>query len=301
MTRRNSLTRYSLIIRKLQRCPSTFQEIFDFLDRESEQQEENLTISKRTFQRDIEDIAMLYNIEIVYDFSEKVYRIISQDIPVQQERIIEAFETMNALRMSEKVSEYIQFEPRKTQGAEHLWGILHAIKNRRTLQVSYKKYWDNEFSVRTLHPYAIREYRFRWYLVAKDEGDNEIKTFGLDRIQGLEILPHKFTYPKDFSIEEYFKYAYGIIRPNYDNPEEVVLSFNAVQGKYIKSQPMHHSQKILKDTADELQISMLVFPSYDLVMDILSHGDNVRVLSPQSVIDEVTSMYKNALKNHSHN
>ncbi|HON53805.1 MAG TPA: hypothetical protein PLS12_11400, partial [Bacteroidales bacterium] len=148
MTKRNSLTRYSLIMRKLQRCPSTFQEIYDYLERESELQEENLTISKRTFQRDIEDIAMLYNIEIEYDFSEKVYRIVSQDMPVQQERIIEAFDTMNALRMSDKITEYIQFEPRKTQGTEHLWGILHAIKNRRILHITYKKYWDNEFSER---------------------------------------------------------------------------------------------------------------------------------------------------------
>jgi len=295
MTKRNSLTRYSLIMRKLQRCPSTFQEIYDYLERESELQEENLTISKRTFQRDIEDIAMLYNIEIEYDFSEKVYRIVSQDMPVQQERIIEAFDTMNALRMSDKISEYIQFEPRKTQGTEHLWGILHAIKNRRILHITYKKYWDNEFSERKLHPYAIREYRFRWYLVAKDERDNEIKTFGLDRIQSLEITPQKFPYPKDFSLEEYFKYAYGIIRPNDEKPEEVVLSFNAIQGKYIKSQPMHHSQKIIKDTAEELQISMLVFPSYDLIMDILSHGENITVLKPKSLQKELDDIYRRKL------
>lgn len=293
MTKRNSLTRYSLIIRKLQRCPATFQDIYDYLERESELQEENLTVSKRTFQRDIEDIASLYNIEIEYDFSEKVYRIVSQDMPVQQERIIEAFDTMNALQMSEKVSEYIQFEPRKSHGTEHMFGVLHAIKNRRKIEIVYKKYWDDEVSVRSLEPYALREYRFRWYIVAKDDGDNEIKTFGLDRVQSLEITKFKFAYPKDFSIQEYFKYAYGIIRPNNDAPEEVVLSFNAIQGKYIKSLPLHHSQKILKDTADELQISIFVFLSYDLVMDILSHGNNVKVLKPKSLLNEIKKVCEN--------
>jgi predicted DNA-binding transcriptional regulator YafY len=292
MTKRTSLIRYSLIIRKLQRCPSTFQEIYDHLERESELQDESFVISKRTFQRDIEDIASLYNIEIEYDFSEKVYRIVSEDMPAYQERIIEAFETMNALRMSHKISEYIEFEPRKTQGTYLLFGILHAIKSIRKIQICYQKYWDNYSSERILHPYALREYRFRWYLVAKDEGDNEIKTFGLDRIKSLDILIQKFTYPKDFSLEEYFKYSYGIIRPNYDTPEEVVLSFNPVQGKYVKSQPMHHSQKIIKDTAEELQISLFLFPSYDLIMDILSHGDTVRVIKPKHLLNEIIETCK---------
>ncbi len=96
-------------------------------------------------------------------------------------------------------------------------------------------------------------------------------------------------------MEEYFKYAYGIIRPNDEKPEEVVLSFNAIQGKYIKSQPMHHSQKIIKDTAEELQISMLVFPSYDLIMDILSHGENITVLKPKSLQKELDDIYRRKL------
>jgi predicted DNA-binding transcriptional regulator YafY len=296
MTKRTSINRYNLIMKRLKKCPATFQEINDYLERESELQDDDFTISKRTFQRDLEDIASLYNVEIEYDFSQKVYCIVSEDISPQNERIMEAFDTMNALSMSDKVSQYIQFEPRKSQGTEHLFGVLHAIKNRRKIEIVYKKYWDDEVSVRSLEPYALREYRFRWYIVAKDEGDNEIKTFGLDRIQSLEITKLKFAYPKDFSIQEYFKFAYGIIRPNYDNPEEIILSFNQYQGKYIKSQQMHHSQEILVDNENELRIKLLVFPTYDLVMDLMSYGQNVDVIQPESLKQELQEIYKNKLK-----
>jgi len=296
MTKRTSINRYNLIMKRLKKCPATFQEINDYLERESELQEDNFTVSKRTFQRDIEDIASLYNVEIEYDFSEKVYRIVSSDISLQNERIMEAFDTMNALSMSDKVSQYIQFEPRISQGTEYLFGVLHAIKNRRKIEVVYKKYWADEVSIRSLEPYALREYRFRWYILAKDDKDNEIKTFGLDRVQSLEITKLKFAFPKDFSIQEYFKYAYGIIRPNYDKPEEIILSFTHDQGKYIKSQKMHHSQEILVDNENELRIKLLVFPSHDLVMDILSYGENVNVIQPESLKQEILEIYKLKLK-----
>ena len=73
MSKRESIARYNLIIKMLRKHPATFEEITDYLSLESELQEYNYTISKRTFQRDLEDIRSLYNIYIQYDFSRKVY------------------------------------------------------------------------------------------------------------------------------------------------------------------------------------------------------------------------------------
>ena len=78
MSKRESISRYNLIIKKLRKHPSSFSEISDYLAFESDLQEYNFNVSKRTFQRDIEDIRSVYNIDIQYDFSRKVYNIESR-------------------------------------------------------------------------------------------------------------------------------------------------------------------------------------------------------------------------------
>src|SRR5690606_41015508 len=92
MSKRESLARYSLIIKKLRKRSATFAEIEDYLALESEVQGYNFNVSKRTFQRDRDDIRSLYNIDILFDFSKKVYYIDFDGQPEASERILEAFD-----------------------------------------------------------------------------------------------------------------------------------------------------------------------------------------------------------------
>ena len=64
----------------------------------------------------------------------------------------------------------------------------------------------------------------------------------------------------------------------------------------IKSLPLHESQVILKDNEQELLIKLTLFVTYDLLMEILSYGNNVKVLQPLSLVDEIRDCYENALK-----
>ena len=139
MSKRESIARYNLIIKKLRKQSSSFSEISDYLAFESDLQEYNFNVSKRTFQRDIEDIRSVYNIDIQYDFSRKVYYIDFDEQPEINERILEAFDTFNALNITDRLSNYIHFEKRRPQGTENLYGLLHAIKNKVQISFSYQK------------------------------------------------------------------------------------------------------------------------------------------------------------------
>ncbi|HOL87117.1 MAG TPA: WYL domain-containing protein, partial [Defluviitoga tunisiensis] len=101
--------------------------------------------------------------------------------------------------------------------------------------------------------------------------------------------------PTDFDANEYFKYCYGIVRPDDLKPEEVLLSFTPEQGKYIKSLPLHSSQEIIIDNDSELVIKLKIFITYDFVMEILSYGYNVKVLKPPSLVDSIKKNYENTL------
>lgn len=296
MSKRESIARYNLIIKKLRKHPASFAEIADYLALESELQEYNFNVSKRTFQRDLEDIRSLYNIDIQFDFSRKVYFLDFDEQPDVNERILEAFDTFNALNLSDRLSNNIHFEKRRPQGTENLYGLLHAIKNQLQIKFTYQKFWEDELTKRIVEPYALKEFRNRWYVLANDLKDNKVKSFALDRLSDLDITKKRFQFPDDFDVNRHYKYCFGIISPNGHKPEEIELSFDPFQGKYIKTLPLHESQQILIDDEDELRIKLTLFITHDFFMELLSYGENLRVIKPESLINDLKSTFKNVLK-----
>jgi predicted DNA-binding transcriptional regulator YafY len=296
MSKRESISRYNLIIKKLRKHPASFSEIAEYLAFESELQEYNFNTSKRTFQRDLEDIRSLYNIDIQYDFSRKVYHIEFDQQPEINERILEAYDTFNALNITDRLSDHIHFEKRRPQGTENLFGLLHAVKNRVQIKFTYQKYWEEELTERTVEPYALKEFKNRWYILACDTKDTQVKSFALDRLTNLEITKKRFQFPTDFNVNEHFKYSFGIISPNDHKPQEVILSFTPFQGKYIKSLPLHESQQVLVDNNEELRVKLTLFITHDFFMELLSFGDNMKVIQPESLINDIKTSLKNVLK-----
>jgi len=299
MSQRETTTRHHLIIKKLRANKRvTYDEIADYLSKESVYQHYDFNISKRTFQRDLAEIGSIYGIYIKYDFSGKFYFIEEDFEDGYSDRFFEAFDVFSALRMTEQNKKYIYLEKRQSQGTEHLYGLLHAIKNRFQVSFVYQKFYKEHAEQRTVNPLALKEFKYRWYLIAQDHYDNRIKIYALDRMANLEISPIHFPPNADFNVENMLKYSFGIFIPGDEKPQKVVLSFEPLQGKYIKSLPLHETQKILIDNKKELRISLNIFPAHDFKMEILSLGKEVKVLEPEWFAKEIKETYKAAYLNY---
>lgn len=234
--------------------------------------------------------------DIQYDFSRKVYFINLDDQPEVNDRILEAFDTFNALNITDRLSNHIHFEKRRPAGTENLYGLLHAIRNRLQIKFTYHKFWEEAPSQRIVKPYALKEFNNRWYILAKEENGDIVKSFGLDRLTNLEITRKTFEFSMDYNIEESYRYCFGIISPNGEEPQEIILSFTPFQGKYIKTLPLHESQQVLVDNKEEMQISLKLCVTQDLVMELLSFGADMKVLKPQLLVDEIRKAHKKAYK-----
>jgi len=296
MSRKEALIRYKHIVNKLRKKPSSFNEIASYLERQSELEDYDFSISKRTFKRDTEDILSLYSIEIKYNFTDKVYYIDDEGNPAKSDRLLEAFDTLYVLNMAEDLSNYIHLERIKPKGAENLYGLIHAIKNKLQIRFDYEKYWDETITNRLVEPYCLKEFKNRWYLIAKDVKDDYPKTFALDRMSGLEITKVKFNVLESFDMNKLFKHSYGIITPQDQKIEEVVLSFEPEQGKYIKSLPLHETQEIVVDNEEELRIKLKLYLTHDFEMELLSYADNVKVLQPISLAGKMKTALESAFK-----
>ncbi len=295
MSVRETIMRYHQIISKLRIHPLTFDELADFLASESEFYGYKFEKTKRTIQRDFEAIRSIYNIDIRFDFKRGVYALVPDENQEKNLRMVEALDMFNAMKVTENISGIIYFEKRRPQGTENMNGLLHAIQNRVQIEFTYTKYWEDESTQRIAEPYALKEFKNRWYLVALDHKDLKIKTFALDRLTDPEISKRKFQYPQKFDVNSYFKHCFGIITSDGKEPQEIVLSFDPFQGKYIKSMPLHESQEILVDNEHEIRIKIKIYLTHDFLMEILSQGENVKVIEPTELIEQLKSNYTNAL------
>ena len=288
------LLRHTFILNALKKRSLSFDDLQWHLENQSLIHGYKLTISLRTFQRDIKLIKEIFGVEIYFDKTNKTYRI-SEENYKRNEWILDSLHTVAAANLGLNLSDYVLPDKRNSKGKEFFIDILTAIKKRKVLKLFYKKFIADTWNEYNVEPLVLKEFRYRWYLLAYDTEDGLIKTFGLDRIEALELTSKPVRKYQNFDAKKYFENFYGIVRYNAE-PERIVLSFNPVQGKYIKTVPLHHSQKTLIDNDEELRIELNLVPTEDFIMDLLSHGDRVTVLSPESLAEEIKNILQKSLE-----
>lgn len=303
MSKRGYISRYLLILKKLKKKPySSFEELNSYFNSQIDilQMQDttlNIGFSRRTFQRDIKEIRDIFGVDIEYSKYRKGYFISHNEIEnMNFQRVIEAFDMFNSFKLIQDLQPFIHVEKRRPQGTENLYGLLHTIKNNLQIKFAYHKLWEEEHTIRIVEPYALKEFKNRWYVLAKDVNDRLIKSFALDRISNFEITKISFDNIKTSAIEDNYRYCFGIISPNGKKPATIILSFNPYQGKYIKSLPLHDTQQILIDNENELQIRLRICVTLDFVMELLSFGDNVKVIKPKTLVKEIKKILENTIK-----
>ena len=169
---------------------------------------------------------------------------------------------------------------------------------------NFQEWSDDEARMRWGHPYLLREFKNRWYLVmCEPDGGHKIRRFALDRMTDLVVMNERFVYPKDFKAADFYENCYGIINPDLDRNknetlEEVEISFYEDYRKFIKSMPMHHSQKILIDNEEELRIQIKVYLTYDFIKELLSYAEGLKVISPPRLVDIIKESFQLGLENY---
>lgn len=297
MSKHGTIRRYTLEIEKIRRgqFPS-FQEIKDYLF------EHGFEIGDRTIQRDIEQIRFEFGIEIKYHRDKNGYYI-DYENSLNIESFFRFLEIVNTAELlteslleSKDSLKHISFDTGGgLKGIENLKPLLKAIKDNRKISFTHFNFHTEKSRKYTLKPYLLKEYQNRWYVVGIIGGFNEFRTFGIERIENLEIKTDTFKPDKKLNPIEMFNQTIGLVYSE-NIVQTIVLSFTQTQGKYIKTLPLHSSQKILIDDEQECRISLEVVPNYELTQQILKHGETVNVIEPQWLKDEIMNTLKRTLE-----
>jgi predicted DNA-binding transcriptional regulator YafY len=196
----------------------------------------------------------------------------------------------------ESIDQLVIFESGATAiGSEHLGVIFKAIKQKTSISIEYKSFQAGVSSLRKIEPYLLKQYENRWYVIAFEPKSSKIKTFGLDRIEKVTLEAYNFIIKPDFSREDFFRYSVGITTGNYKS-QKVEIEFSNFSAGYIKSKPIHNSQKSMsKNTTGEV-FGFNIYVTPELTQKIMAWGSHAKVLKPLELQHQIKIELEKTLK-----
>ena len=178
-------------------------------------------------------------------------------------------------------------------GEEYLDTIKRAIKSNRRLRIGYKKF-EAEGYEKVICPYAQKQFRQRWYLLARNDED-QMRIYALDRMTMVELTDETFEIPADFSAQTYFSEYFGVLTD--DTPmAHVIIRAHKWMPNYLRTLPLHHSQRELESTPDYTDFSYDIRPTSDFLGELLRHSSGIEVLEPQELREKMRQMIVETLK-----
>lgn len=202
---------------------------------------------------------------------------------------------LNRVQTNPDMHRFIYIEPCGDESSI-LSTVVEALTEERDLILKYRHNYDVKLEKNyRVNPIAIKQFRRRWYLIAELE-DGRSYSFPFDRI--LNIVKGGKVAPSKLNVDEMFADTFGIIREPLVKAEKIVLKVEKEQANYFLSRPLHASQKVIENSNEHVTLGLYLCPTYDFIMELLSHGKKVEVLEPLSLrqniagkISETLSLY----------
>ena len=255
-------------------------------------------LPERTFHNHREAILDTFGIEIKCNRSLGYYIANSDDLEADGIRqwLLESLSMNNLLNETKDMRDRILFEKIPSS---HKWlpVIVNAMRDGKVIEMTYQSFWKDEPCTFKAHPYCLKLFKQRWYMLAKSEGKDEPRIYSLDeRMINVVQTDQDYKLPAKFNAEKFFAEYFGIIVGTDCKSQTVKIRVDKDQEKYFDTLPLHDSQRKLEEESDESYsiYRYHIVPTFDFKQELLSRGPAVEVLEPnefrEEIMDDIAKM-----------
>jgi len=262
-------------------------------------------MARSTFNRHLDAIEEMFGIFIDCDRKNgnKYYignaEVLRED--TIQNWMLSTLSVSNIISESLSVQDKILLESIPSEG-EHLQKVIDAMKTRRRICITYRRYATSEVKEHTFDPYCVKLFNKRWYVLAhyhydatEEKEEHEfLAVFSFDRIMDVQITDEKFEFNPNFDAASFFQDYYGVLTDDNVKLERVVIRAFRYERFYMQDLPLHSSQKIIGEGEDYADFEMRLRPTIDFCGMLQSRGSLIKVLEPQWLADEIRTMHLDA-------
>ncbi|MBI1305185.1 MAG: WYL domain-containing protein [Bacteroidetes bacterium] len=191
-----------------------------------------------------------------------------------------------------ETASYISFEQNTADGgSSFIQELLDHIRLKTVISVDYYSFSSGKRKEQVIHPYYLKEYRNRWYVLGYHEEHKSLRTLALERIKGIEPRYDIEYRPSEIDLNEYYKHTIGVSVTD-SKPQTIEMLVSQRDWLYLSTQPLHPSQKMLENSGEMVRLSLDVVVNYELKSQIMAMGKDVKVLKPESLCEEIRSTAK---------
>ena len=265
----------------------------------------------RTFHNHRKAILDIFNVVIELDPNVKGYKyhiMNPEELEGDSLRswLVDSYATLNQIQADSKLKDRVEFEDIPS-GHTWLTIFMQAMRENKVMEVTHQGFGKPDANTFEIEPYCLKVVKRRWYIIANNpyyveknkhhRGEDgyiphkEILSYGLDRITHASSLDKTFVMKKDFDMKEFYKGCTGII-PSDDPIEHVVLIAYGTASDYLRTLPLHKSQQEIRSNEESTTFSYDVKLTYDFLQLIMQQGDQVEVLEPKSLRDQMRNLVK---------
>ncbi len=172
--------------------------------------------------------------------------------------------------------------------------LLSAITKHRTVYLDYDSLFENKIISLELNPYHLSFNRRAWYIIGFSRMHNEVRTFKLGRIKELRVLNKCFVSHRKFDPNEYFSNAWSMI------PEgkiyDIRLRFLPKVARNVTEVFWHKTQRNTYNKDGSVIIEFRVDGLGEILWWILGYGDQVEVIAPKLLRNQIRKVAQNVIK-----
>lgn len=222
----------------------------------------------------------------------------------QFEWVNEIFPKLQSAFQDKEPTEVISFDQNEyLVGLDNLPILYKSITNKSALNIEYQSFKESEPKLLIIHPYYLKQFNKRWFLFGLNNKDKLIYNLPLDRIKSISQSSEKYIENTTLEFKEYFEDIVGVSFAPDEKQVKIQLKAHKDVAPYILTKPLHGSQKSKKNNTNETIIEIEVIPNIELKQLLLSYGDGIEVISPESFrdqmkkeIDSMNRIYQNPIE-----
>jgi predicted DNA-binding transcriptional regulator YafY len=209
------------------------------------------------------------------------------------EEVIRKLENRVHTRAADQTT-ILQFEKHTTSsGQEYFDNLLDAIEAKVPIKIFYQPYIYTEPLEKNIHPYLLKEFRNRWFLIGREANTNYVNNYALDRIKKIKNSDSVFVENDLFDPDHYFDSLIGVSVPRGAQPETIQIKVYKKSVPYIISKPIHHNQQVLKENKDgSMVVELNLIINFEFKSILLSYGAGVEIKKPLSLRKEMSALVK---------
>ncbi len=264
-----------------------------------------VAMARSTFNRHKDAIEDIFGLIIDCD-RQNGYKYYIENDSVLREDTIQNW-MLSTLSVNNVISECLSLQDRILLQAapcegDYLTMVIEAMKKSVRIEVEYRKYGTDVPNQLNFEPYCIKLFKQRWYILGhfhrdatgdKPESDY-FGMFSFDRILAMRLTDKKFQIDPDFDAKAYFEECFGVLVGDGTEPERIVIRAYGNERHYLRDLPIHLSQREIGHGEDFADFELIMRPTIDLSAHLLSRGNQIKILSPAWLAEEIHDMHLEA-------